>query len=365
MLRATIDAGIRFRLLLVLGAAVLLVVGGTQLSKAPADVLPEFGQPTVQIQTESLGLSAPEVEQLITVPMESNLINGVPGVESVQSHSIPSLSTIELRFDRGTDIYKARQLVQERLSQSPALPSVAQAPQMLQPVSSTPRVMMVGLSTRRLSDIELSVLARWTIRPRLLGLPGVANVAIWGLRDRQLQVEVDPKRLHDHRLTLAQIIKTTGNAQLVSPLTYLDASTPGSGGFIDGPAQRLSIQHILPFGTPSKLAQVPIDETNGVRLGDVATIVEGHPPLVGDAVVRGGRGLLLAVDKRPGASTLAVTRELQNALADMKPGLSGVTIDASAFRPAAYMHRSIHHLTPACSAGWRSRRSSSTSGRPS
>ena len=86
MLRATIDAGIRFRLLLVLGAAVLLVVGGTQLSKAPADVLPEFGQPTVQIQTESLGLSAPEVEQLITVPMESNLINGVPGVESVQSH---------------------------------------------------------------------------------------------------------------------------------------------------------------------------------------------------------------------------------------------------------------------------------------
>ena len=345
MLRATIDSSIRFRLLLILGAAVLMVVGVSQLRKAPADVLPEFGQPTVQIQTESLGLSAPEVEQLITVPMESNLINGVPGVESVRSDSIPSLSLIELKFNRGTDILHARQLVQERLSQSPALPSVAQAPQMLQPVSSTPRVMMVGLSTNRLSDLELSVLARWTIRPRLLGLPGVANVAIWGLRDRQLQVQVDPNRLREHGLTLAQIIKSTGNAQLVSPLTYLDASTPGSGGFIDGPAQRLSVQHILPFGTPGKLAQVPIDGAHGLRLGDVSQVVEGHPPLVGDGVVHSGRGLLLAVDKRPGASTLAVTRELQNALEDMAPGLRGVHIDSSIFRPAVYMHRAIDHLT--------------------
>ena len=125
----------------------------------------------------------------------------------------------------------------------------------------------------------------------------------------------------------------------LSPLTYLDASTPGSGGFIDGPAQRLSIQHILPFGTPSKLAQVPIDGTHGVRLGDVATVVEGHPPLTGDAVVHGGRGLLLAVDKRPGASTLAVTHELQSALDDLRPGLPGVTVDSSVFRPAVYLRR--------------------------
>ncbi len=345
MLRAVVDASIRFRLLVLLGAAVLLVLGATQLSKAPADVLPEFEQPSVQVQTESLGLSAPEVEQLITVPMESNLVNGVPGVQSIESRSIPSLSMIEMRFSRGTDILHARQLVQERLSQSPALPSVAQAPQMLQPVSSTPRVMMIGLSTRRLSPIELSVLARWTIRPRLLGLPGVANVAIWGLRDRQLQVQVDSQRLHAHHLTLAQMIKTTGNAQLVSPLTYLDASTPGSGGFIDGPNQRLSIQHILPFGKPAKLAQVPIDGGHGLRIGDVAKVAEGHPPLVGDAVVHGGHGLLLAVDKRPGASTPAVARELQNALADMRPGLHGVSIDSSVFTPEAYLHRSIHNVT--------------------
>src|SRR5439155_19974230 len=139
----------------------------------------------------------------------------------------------------------------ERLSQSPRLPNVAQSPQMLQPVSSTPRVMMIGLSTRRLSDLELSVLARWTIRPRLLGLPGVANVSIWGLRDRQLQVLVDPPRLRTRGVTLSQIIRTAGNAQLVSPLTSLDANTPGSGGFVEGTNQLLAIHHVLPFASPS------------------------------------------------------------------------------------------------------------------
>src|SRR5437763_659525 len=345
MFRAVVDAGIRFRLLVLLGAAVLLVVGVSQLHKAPADVLPEFNQPTVTIQTESLGLSASEIEQLITVPTEQNLLNGVRDLESIRSHSIPSLSVIELRFKRGTDLGTARQLVQERLSQSPPLPNVAQAPQMPQPVSSTPRVMMIGLSTRRLSDLELSVLARWTIRPRLLGLPGVANVAIWGLRDRQLQVLVNPAQLHAHHVTQDQIVRTAGNAQLVSPLTFLEASTPGSGGFIEGPNQRLAIQHVLPFGSRANLAQVPIEDGNGLKLGDVAKIVESHPPLVGDAVVAGGRGLLRAVDKRPGASALAVTRELQNAVDDMRPGLRGVHIDASIFRPAAYAHHAIDNLT--------------------
>src|SRR5438046_3792270 len=127
MVQAIVRAAIRFRLLVILGAAAVAIAGIVALRGTPVDVLPEFGAPTVQIQTQSLGLSAPEVEQLITVPMESNLINGVPNVQSVRSDSIPSLSMIEMKFDRGTDVLKARQLVQERLSQSPALPSVAQA----------------------------------------------------------------------------------------------------------------------------------------------------------------------------------------------------------------------------------------------
>src|ERR671928_780309 len=121
---------------------------------------------------------------------------------------------------------------------------------MLQPLSSTGRVMMIGLSSKDVSLIQMGVLARWTVVPRLMGVPGVANVAIWGQRDRQLQVVVDPKKLHRHNLTLNQIISTVGNSQLVSPLSYLTASSPGTGGFVDGPNQRLSVRHVLPFGTP-------------------------------------------------------------------------------------------------------------------
>ena len=346
MTRWIIGSSLKFRHLVIPIAVALMVLGIAQLRNAPVDVLPEYTLPYVEVQTESLGLSAAEVEQLITVPMEQDLLNGVRGVETIRSDSVPGLSSIVLVFERGTDILQARQLVQERLTQAHALPNVSKPPQMLQPVSSTSRVMMIGLSTRKLTPIELSVLARWTIRPRLMGLPGVANVAIWGQRERQLQVQVDPERLRAQGVTLSQVIRTTGNAQLVSPLTFLDASTPGTGGFIDGPNQRLGVRHILPFGTPSDLAQVPIDGASraGSRLGDVATVVEDHQPLIGDAVVNGGHGLLLVVEKLPGANTLEVTRELDRALDDMRPGLSGVRIDASVFRPATFIQQAIGHL---------------------
>jgi Cu/Ag efflux pump CusA len=346
MIRAVVVRSVRLRLLVLVAAAGLMVLGVSQLRGMPSDTLPEFGQPTVDVQTESLGLSAAEVEQLITVPMEQQMLNGVRGIKTIHSDSIPGLSSIELVFDPGTDVLHARQLVQERLSAS-TLPNVAQAPQMIQPVSSTARTMVVGLSSTVQSPIDLSVLARWVVWPRLSGLPGVANVAIFGLRDRQLQVLVDPRRLRAHHVTLSQVVSTTGNAQLVSPLTFLDASTPGTGGFIDGPNQRLSIMHVLPFGAPSNLAQVPIEETTGLRLGDVATVTDGHQPLIGDGVVGGGRGLLFAIDKRPGASTTAVTHEVDQALAELQPGLTGVHIDSSIFRPAMYVQSARHDLAVA------------------
>ena len=276
----------RFRALVVALAAGLLVVGIAQLRKAPVDVLPEYTQPYVQVQTEALGLSAAEIEQLLTVPLEQDLLNGVKGVETIRSDSVPSLSSITMLFERGTDILRARQLVSERLSQPHAFPSVGSAPQMIQPVSSTSRVMMISLSSQKLSPIELSVLARWTVRPKLMGIAGVANVAIWGHRDRQLQVLVDPANLDRRHVSLLDVVRTAGNAQLVSPLNFLNASTPGTGGFLDGPNQRLGVRHILPFAEPDDLAQVPV-EGSSARLGDVATVVEDHPPLIGDAVTAG------------------------------------------------------------------------------
>ena len=123
---------------------------------------------------------------------------------------------------------------------------------------------MIGLASDELTPIEQSVIARWTVRPRLMGVPGVANVAVWGMRDQQLQVQVDPERLRDSGVTLAQVISTAGNAQVVSPLTFLEASTPGTGGFIETPQQRLQVRHLLEkIADPAELGKVPVEGTGG------------------------------------------------------------------------------------------------------
>ena len=185
----------KFRLLILAAAIGVLALGIVQLRGTSVEVLPEFSPPYAEIQTEALGLSAEEVEQLITVPLEQDLLNGVEGVDVIRSESLPGLSSIVMVFEPGTDIYRGRQLIEERLTQAHALPNVSKPPTLLQPLSSANRVVMIGMSTTELTPIEQSVIARWTVRPRLMGVPGVANVSIWGLRDQQLQVQVDPQVL--------------------------------------------------------------------------------------------------------------------------------------------------------------------------
>ena len=348
MLRSLISASVRFRFLVIAVAAGIIALAVAAVSGIHADVLPETAPVVARIQTEAPGLSAPEVESLVTVPLEKNLLEGVMGVTDVTSDSIPGLSEIDLHFASGTNLYQARQLVQERLTQAFVLPNVSKPPVLLQPVSSTGNVMLIGLTSPRLSQIDLSVLARWTIVPRLLGVSGVADVSTFGEADRQLQVLVDPARLAAHHITLAQIIETAGNAQLVSPLTYLEGSTPGTGGFLEGPNQRITIEPVLPFGTPANLGQVPVAETAGpkpVPLGSVTDIVVGHQPLIGDALVRGQPGLVLVVQKLPSASVPAVTDGLNQALAQLAPSLSGVQVDTSLFRPASYIDSALHNLS--------------------
>jgi CzcA family heavy metal efflux pump len=337
----------KFRVLVVGAAVLVLGLGITQLGKASVDALPEFAPPQVQVQAEALGLSAAEVEQLITVPLEQDLLNGIPWLDQIRSESVPGLSSIDLVFKRGTNILTARQFVSEHLAQAHALPQVGTPPVMVQPVSSLSRVMMVGLGAKDLSLIDLSILARWKIRPRLLGLPGVANVAIWGQRDRQLQVQIDPTRLRRYGVSLNQVIDTAGNALWVSPLTFVEASTPGTGGFIDTATQRYAVQHVLPITTAKDLASVSVEDTQGrtLRLGQVADVVEGHQPLIGDAVLDNGPGLMLVIEKFPEANTRAVTREVEDALEQMKPGLSGIQIDTTVYRPATFLQTALHNLT--------------------
>ena len=337
-------SGLRFGRLVVALAIGLTVIGIAQLRSAPVDVYPEFMPPSVEIQTEALGLSAAEVEQLITLGLEQDLLNGVPWLDRIHSSSMPGLSVIDLTFQPGTDLYAARQQVQERLTQAHALPNVGSPPIMIQPTAAAGRIAMIRLSSSSVSPIDMSVLARWKIKPRLMGVPGVANVAIYGQRDRQLQVQVDPKKLRAEHVTLTQLIETAGNALWVSPLTFVEASTPGTGGFFESANQRLSVQHISPISTPRQLAAVPVQDAGQLRLGDVANVIEDHQPLIGDAVSKGHPSLFLVVEKFPGVDTLKVTRDVEAAMADMAPGLKGITINTQEYRPASFVEAALRNV---------------------
>lgn len=344
-MRSIVRASLQFRYLVLIVAGVMMLSGILQLRNMPVDVLPEFSPPFVEIQTEALGLSAEEVEQMITVPMEQDLLAGVAWLDVIRSESVPGLSSVLVYFEPGTDLYRARQMVSERLAQAAVgIPHVSKPPAMIQPTSSASRFMIVGLSSSKLSLIDMGVLARWTIGPRLLAVPGVANVAIWGSRDRQLQVLVDPEKLLAQEVSLGQIIETTGNALWVSSLSFLEASSPGTGGFIDTPNQRLGIWHVLPISSPEDLAKVPVDGTS-LTLADVSTIVEDHQPLIGDAVVNDGSNLLLVIEKLPGTNTLDVTKGVESALAALKPGFAEIEFDATIFRPASFIEMAIANIT--------------------
>jgi CzcA family heavy metal efflux pump len=347
MMRWIVGTSLKFRLLVGAAAAALLALGIIQLRAMPVEALPEFGPVRVEVQTESLGLSAEEVEQLITNPLEQEFFNGLPWLAELRSSSINGLSSIEMVFEPGTDVMRARQVVQERLTMVPALPAASSRPPfVIQPVSATSRFILIGLSSKNLSPLDVGVLARWKLQPRLLGLPGVANVAIWGHRDRQLQVLVDPVSLRSNRVTLDQVIRTTGNALWVSPLTFVEASTPGTGGFLDTANQRIDIQHTQPIKTAQDLSQVTIEgaENTSLRLGDVARVVENHQPLIGDAVVKDEPSMVLVVERFPNTSVAEVTRAVEDTLQAMAPGLPGLEMDTSVFRPATFLENVLDNL---------------------
>jgi len=198
MMRWIVEASVRSRLLVIAMAVALLAMGTLQLRDTPVEALPDFGPMRVEVQTEAIGLAPDEVENLITNAMEQEFFNGIPWLHKIRSDSLQGLSSIEMIFEPGTHPIRARQVVQERLTMVAGLPQVSQKPTVINPVATTSRIMLIGLSSKTLSLIDLSVLARWKIRQRLLSVPGVANVPIWGMRDRQLQVLIDMDRLRQN-----------------------------------------------------------------------------------------------------------------------------------------------------------------------
>jgi CzcA family heavy metal efflux pump len=352
-MRTVVALSLRYRYLAVLAAVALMFFGGRTLANQKIDVFPEFAPVTVEVQTDALGLSPSEVESLVTVPLE-NALQGVPGVREVESESVPQLSAIFLYFKGGTDVLQARQLVQERLAQaSPVLPSWAAPPAMYPIVSATSRVMQVGITSKSVDPLDLSKIAFFRIRPRLLAVPGVANVAMWGETKKEIQVQADPSRLISQKVPLDSLMSAASSAVDNGLLSFTTGSTIGSGGWIETPDQRLGIRNEQVINTPQQLANVPVARRGArtLTIGDLARVQYGTPPLIGTAVVNGGPGIMLVIEKFPGANTLQVTNGILRAFHELEPGLPGIHIDTHIFRQSTFIHTAVHNLTVAVVLG--------------
>jgi CzcA family heavy metal efflux pump len=353
-MRSIIGSSLRFRYLVVAAAVGLMILGITSLPKMHVDVFPEFAPPRVVIQTACVGLSTSDVEQLVTVPLEAAM-NGIQGLDDMRSKSVPQLSSIELLFKPGTDLLRARQLVQERVATvSPSLPTWAAPPVMLAPVSATGRAMQVGMTSKNHSLIEMSMTAYWTIRARLLRVPGVANVAIWNERLQLMTVQAEPARMLARGVSLGQVMEATADAVDSGLLKFSAGAVIGTGGTIETPNQRIPIRNVLPIVTPADLAKVPVTGTASgpVRLGDVARVTETHQPLIGDAIIDGQPGLLLVVEKLPWANSLQMTAGVEQALRELQPGLPGISFDTKVFQQADFVKLAIANLTQALVIGF-------------
>jgi CzcA family heavy metal efflux pump len=352
-MRWIVARSLRFRWLAVFGAAAVLFFGFLQARDAPLDVFPEFAPPIVEVQTIALGNTSTEVEELITIPIEDAL-NGIEGLDKMRSYSVEQLSSIKLYFKRGTDLYRSRQLVQERLAGvTSQLPTWASPPFMMPPLSSTARVMKIGMTSSDLSMEEMSAIAYWKIRQRLLRVPGVANVLIYGERLQQRHVQVDPQLLAEYGVSLTDVMETTANALDAGVLQFAQAFTVGTGGFVESSDGRMNVRNVQPIVTEGDLAQVAVEKANGevVRLSDLGNVVEDHIPLWGDALIDQRPGLMLIVQKLPRANTLEVTHGVEDAMDEMGPGLPGITIQTDLFRPATFIDRAIHNLFTALVLG--------------
>lgn len=337
MLTRIVHFSLQFRGIIIALACALGGYGVYAFTQAKYDVFPEFAPPMVSIQAEAPGLAPEQVEQLVTLPIE-NAINGVEGIEALRSQSIQGLGLITVTFQRGTDIYRARQTIAERLvTVAGQLPQGVPAPAMTPLTSSTSVVLVAGLTSERRSLMELRALADWTIRQRLLSVPGVAKVAVFGGDVKQFQVQVRPERLVAYDLSLDDVLAAARRATAVR-----------GAGFIENDNQRIVLQSEGQSLTAPQLAQSVVRQSQGaiVRLGDLGQVVESPEPPFGAAAIMGKMGVTLNISSQFGANTLDVTRNVEQALAELKPAMEaqGAVLKTDLFRAANFIQTATHNV---------------------
>jgi len=338
MLQSLVRLALRHRGV-VLTLASLLVGYGTWVAwHAQLDVFPDFVPPQVVIQTEAPGLSPEQVETLVTRPLE-NALNGSGGQESLRSETIQGLSVITMVFKEGTDIHRARQMLAEKLAEvATALPLGVKPPKISPLYSSTMDVYKLGLLSPQLTPMELRTFADWTLKPRLLSVPGVAGVTVFGGDVRQVQIQVHPDQLVARGLTVTDVLAAARASTGVR-----------GGGYIETANQRVVLQSEGQALTPEDIGNVFLaagPSGSPVRLKDVASVVYAAEPKVGDALVQGQPGVLLTLKSQYGANTMEVTQLLEAALEEFKPlfAREGITLVDRLHRPATFIEHSLEHI---------------------
>jgi CzcA family heavy metal efflux pump len=338
MLNALVRGSIRHRGVVIGLACALVVVGIDAIRRAPLDVFPEFAPPQVSVQTEAPGLAPEQVEILVTRPLEA-AINGVQGIAAVRSQSIQGLSVITAVLGEGTDIYRARQSLAERLVEAAGEVPAAVHPPVLTPLtSSSSTVLVVGITSKTHGPLEQRTFVDRVLRPRLLATPGVSKVAVFGGEVRQVQIQVDPERLRAYGIGIAEV------AEAASQSTGIRGA-----GVIDRPNQRLTVQAEGQVLTPEALAQTALREREGsvLRLGDLGRVVEGPEPRFGEGGVNGERGVVIVVSGQLGSNTKVVAARAEEALRLLGPAIAaaGMTLHPALFRPSEFIDLAIHNIT--------------------
>jgi len=316
---------------------VALVLGSWSALRSPLDVFPEFVPTQVTIQTEVPGFAPQQVEELVTKPIE-NAVNGAAGLATLRSESIPGLSVLHITFTRDVDVHIARQGISERLSElGSTLPAGVGTPKLSPLVSSTMDLLKIGLLSDKVDAFTLRDTADWVIKPRLLAVPGVAHVIVFGGQVRQIQILPDTRKLASYNITMSEVADAARTA----------LSLRGAG-FIDLAAQRVLIKSPTPEPDIAALGEAVIAVRNDtpVLLRDVASVAQAPALRFGDALVMGKPGVFLSLASQYGANTLSVTLAVERALGALEPSLKarGITVYPALHRPANFIERALGNL---------------------
>jgi CzcA family heavy metal efflux pump len=335
MLNSIVKWAIAQRWLVVIASIIISLWGFRVLTQMPLDVFPNFAPPQVEIQTEAPGLAPEEVESLVTRPIES-AINGTPGVETVRSSSAVGISVVKVIFNWNTEIILARQLVTERLQQAQSqLPKQVESPQISPTSSPLGAVIKYAFTSETTSLMEVRRIIDWQVKNRILAVPGVSQIVIFGGDVRQYQVLADPNKLKAFNVSLNEVTEATEKANVNAP-----------GGFLINPDQELLVRGIGRIESIDELKQSAITARNGtpVLLGQVADVKIGAELKRGDATLNGKKAIVVVVNKQPQADTPTVTRAVEAAMSEIKAGLPKDVKVTVTFRQETFIEASLKNV---------------------